>query len=195
MQAPPEPAESYVERLWDNLVDLEQYMSGCDATILVSTRSAFAKAMVLAAGNWLERRTVCALLDFANRASSEETLVLFVRAGVLDRRFHTLFDWKSGKVNSFLRKFGTDFRDRVQEASEENGDVLSASLDFMALVAERNALAHSSQIADEAQFSPKEVRIKFYNAAGWVSWIGRFLVNGRAPSWNPPSVPTPLESI
>ena len=71
MDAPLQPAESYVERLWNELSDLEQYVPQADATVLLNTRSAFAKAMVLAAGNWLERRTVQTLLDFARSASSK----------------------------------------------------------------------------------------------------------------------------
>ncbi len=59
----------------------------------------------------------------------------------------------------------------------------------MQLIAERNELAHGGQINDEAQFTPSEVRAKFYSAAGWVSWIGQFLIEGGEPSWNPPSVP------
>ena len=170
-----------------------QYVPQAGAAVLVNTRSAFAKAMVLAAGNWLERRTVEALLGYAKSASSKETLVFLVRTRVLDRQFHTLFDWKSGKVNSFLGNFGSDFKRKVQEAANENEDVLRASLDFMELVAERNVLAHDIRISDEAQFTPSQVRTKFYNAAGWVSWIGQFLTGGGPPSWNPPSAPTPPE--
>ena len=33
----------------------------------------------------------------------------------------------------------------------------------MNLVAERNALAHSSQLSDEVQFAGSDVRIKLYN--------------------------------
>ncbi|MCY4673132.1 MAG: hypothetical protein OXD43_05085 [Bacteroidetes bacterium] len=190
MEAPSEPQESYVERLWNNLADLEQILLKEDAKILVDTRSAFAKAMVLAAGNWLERRTRSVLEDFATSVSSQQTLVYFVRTGALDRKFHMLFDWNSGKVNSFLGKFGPDFKKNADQAIKENDSVLRASLDFMELVAERNELAHSSQLGkDEVQFTASQVRTKFYNAAGWVSWIGEFLVDGAVPSWNPPSVP------
>jgi len=185
-----EPKESYVERLWNNLVNLEQNIPKEDATILVDTRSAFAKTMVLAAGNWLERRTIDVLVDFVTRASvGRQTLVSLVHTGVLDRRFHTLFDWNSGKVNSFLRKFGPNFKEMALQASQENESVQFASYDFMSLIAERNKLAHSSRLSDEAQFTASEIRTKFYNAAGWVSWIGQFLVDGAVPSWNPPSVP------
>jgi len=186
-----EPAESYVERLWCNLVDLERHVPSLGAAVLVNTRSAFAKAMILAAGNWLERRTVQALLSFAGSASSQETLVFLVKTRVLDRQFHALFDWRSGKVNSFLGKFGPDFKKKVQEAGGNDADVVRGSRDFMILVAERNALAHGNRISDEAQFTPAEVRAKFYNAAGWVSWIGQFLVEAGTspPSWNPPPIP------
>ena len=193
MEAPPEPKESYVERLWNNLADLEQSIPEEDVILLVNTRSAFAKAMILAAGNWLERRTLHALADFTASSSNKQTLVFFVRAGAIDRKFHTLFNWKSGTVNYFLGKFGKDFKEKVLEASGENDNVQRASHDFMNLVAERNKLAHSSQIGDEAQFTASDVRTMFYNAAGWVSWIGRFLVDEAAPFWNPPSVPNPID--
>ena len=189
MGAPLTPAASYVERLWRELDDLEQYVSDAGPVVLVNTRSAFAKAMVLAAGNWLERRTVQALLDFADSASSRETLACLVKTRVTDRRFHTLFNWRSGKVDSFLGYFGSDFKTRAQEIATQNGGVLRASLDFMELVSERNGLAHKETIGDEAQFTPLEVRTKFYNAAGWVSWITRFLTEGEPPIWNPPSGP------
>lgn len=194
MEAPLQPAESYVERLWNDLADLEQYVLEAGPAIVVNTRSAFAKTMVLAAGNWLERRTVQALLDVAKSASSKETLVFLIKRRVLDRQFHTLFDWKSGKVNSFLGNFGPDFKMKVQEAANGDEEVFRASLDFMELVAERNILAHDRRINDEAQFTPSEVRTKFYSAAGWVSWVGQFLTEGGPPSWNPPSAPMPPEA-
>ena len=145
--------------------------------------------MVLAAGNWLERRTVEALLLFASSASSNEALVCLVKKKILDRQFYTLCDWDSGKANSFLGNFGPDFKAKAQEAANGNGEIHSASLDFVGLVAERNVLAHGSQISDEAQFTPLQVRTKFYNAAGWVSWVGQFLTEDGPPSWNPPSAP------
>ena len=194
MDGPPEPADSYVESLWVNLLELEQLMPAHDATILVDTRSAYAKAMVLAAGNWLERRTLFALLTFARDASRRPALVSFVKIRTLDRQFHTLFNWRSGKVNSFLGTFGADFRDRVKKALQENEDILRASKDFMTLVADRNTLAHSSRLADEVDFTPLEVRNKFFNAASWVAWIGKFLVDGQEPSWDPPSIPIHTES-
>ena len=191
MEVPPEPEESYVESLWNNLVNLEQNVPKYDPMILVDTRSVFAKTMILAAGNWLERRTLHVLVDFANSVASQPTLAYFVKTRALDRKFHTLFDWESGKVNSFLGKFDTGFKEKVLQAVQENNDVLLASHDFVNLVAQRNVLAHSSRLADEAQFTAADVRTKFYNAAGWVSWIGRFLVDGKAPPWDPPSVPLP----
>ena len=94
MEAPLHPADSYVETLWNDLSDLEQYGHLVGATTLVNTRSAFAKAMILAAGNWLERRTLQALLLFTKSASSNEALVHLVENKVLKRKFHTLFDWE-----------------------------------------------------------------------------------------------------
>ena len=193
MEAPLQPAESYVERLWNELADLEQYVPQAGAVVLVNTRSAFAKAMVLAAGNWLERRTLQALLNFTKSTSSKETVVFLVKRRVFDRQFHTLFDWKSGKVNSFLGNFGPDFKGKYQEVAKESEEVLRASLDFMELVAERNGLAHDGRINEEAQFTPAQVRMKFYNASSWVSWVGQFLTEGRPSSWTPPSAPTPPE--
>lgn len=191
MEAPLRPAESYVERLWNELDDLEQYVSKAGPTVVVNTKSAFAKAMILAAGNWLERRTLQAILDVAKSASSQETLVFLVKRRVLKRQFHTLFDWNSGKVDFFLSHFGPDFKKEAQEAAKQNEEVLRASLDFMELIGERNTLAHDKRISDEAQFTPEQVRSKFYNAAGWVSWVGQFLTEGGVPSWDPPSAPTP----
>lgn len=188
MEAPLLPADSYVERLWNDLSDLEQYGPQISATVLVNIRSAFSKAMILAAGNWLERRTMQALLLFARSASSNDALIHLVANRVFNRKFHTLFNWSSGKVNSFLAEFGSDFKKKAEAASKDE-KILRASLDFMELVAARNDLAHDSKISDEAQFTPSQVRTKFYNAAGWVSWVGQFLTDGQSPSWNPPSAP------
>ena len=189
VETPLQPEDSYVEKLWNDLSDLEQYGPQLGATVLVNIKSAFAKAMILAAGNWLERRTLQAILFFARSASSNDALIHLVEKKVLDRQFHTLFDWDSGKVNSFLGKFGPDFKKKAA-AANGNDNIHRASLDFMALVAERNRLAHSSKINDQAQFTSSEVRIKFYDAAGWITWIGQFLTDSNPPSWNPPSPPT-----
>ena len=92
METPFQPEDSYVEKLWNDLSDLEQCCPQLGATLLVNIRSAFAKAMILAAGNWLERRTQQALLFFARSASSNDALVYLVKNRVLYRQFHTLFD-------------------------------------------------------------------------------------------------------
>lgn len=190
MDTPLQPADSYVERLWNELGDLQPYVTAAGPAVSSNMNSAFAKAMILAAGNWLERRTVQMLREFAKSASNRASLAELVRIRVLDRKFHTLFNWRSGRVDSFLGSFGADFKKRVEDAARENEDVGRASKDFMELVGERNGLAHNERIGDEAQFTPLEVRNKFYNAAGWVSWIGRFLAEDGPPSWRPPVPPS-----
>lgn len=190
METPLQPTESYVERLWNELGELEQYAVKGGPVLVSNTQSTFAKAMILAAGNWLERRTMQAILDFTESTSCNEILVALIKTTVLKRKFHTLFDWNSGSVNSFLGLFGKNFRKNVQRAAPQNTSVHRASLDFMELCSERNQLAHNKRLGDEAQFTPTEVRTKFYNAAGWVSWIGQFLIQGSAPSWKPPSAPS-----
>jgi len=145
--------------------------------------------MVLAAGNWLERKTTQELLEFTKAVSDSEALVELVKRRVLDRQFHTLFDWKTGTVSTFVSLFGSPTKSLVDAALRSNASLEQASRDFMALVHQRNLLAHDGAISEEPQFTANQVRSMFYNAASWVSWMGETLINGAAPAWSPEKPP------
>jgi len=191
-----EPAESFVEALWHDLRDLEKYVPPAGIGVLVSARATYAKAMVIASGNWLERRTMAVLNSFVDEVSrSHEPLRELVRKKVVDRQFHTLFDWKSGRVDSFLKLFGKTLSNELLQAEKMQPDIANASMSFMKLVAERNVLAHAPEISQDPQFTPGDVRSMFYRASSWLSWIRECLIGAQAHSpWTETPPPQAAES-
>lgn len=83
------------------------------------------------------------LLDFlTEKASGDECVLAFFKSKAIERQYHTYFDWKERKANSFFRLFGAGFRD-FMIAEVKSDELLNKAIQsFLELGDVRNSLVH-----------------------------------------------------
>ncbi len=95
----------------------------------------------------------------ANWGGNHELLVTFVRRNAIDRKFHTYFDWETGKPNKFFALFGETFKQQMLQRCREDQAFDAAAKAFVELGSERNRLVHQ----DFGSFTLEKRRTTFTN--------------------------------
>lgn len=169
---------AYVVTVWRSFEALQsRLLETADPSIIVDAQAVYSKAMILAAGNWFERKVSEVLVDFARVHSNGDLRVVeLVRQRAVARQFHTLFDWEQQVPSRFLALFGDRFKDASIREIKASETLASGARDFMTLVAQRNALAHAQALDEEPPFTAAEVFTKFNSGAEWVRWLERALL-------------------
>lgn len=180
------PSDSIVEMLWRELVQLRQELGDSPPGALSALNSAFAKTMTLAAGNWLERRTMRALESFVECAAPKHpSLWEFTKRRAIARQFHTLLD-PNRSISAFVAHFGDDIKRRAMNFHKEEEVAREASESLVRLIGGRNDLAHGDKIDFTPQWTPEEVRNLFHASADWLTWFESLLLSKEeVPGWKP----------
>ncbi len=167
-----------VDRLHTDFEGLVEFLSDQSQPSLQSTADeTFRKALLLAAASYFEQEIMRILLDFADRAGSQnELLTGFFRNKAIKRQYHTLFNWESSNANSFFGLFGDGFKSSAKEEVKAN-DQLDASVKaFLEVGRERNRLVHQNYGSYTLEKTSDEIFGAFENAKCFVAWIEEQLV-------------------
>jgi hypothetical protein len=103
----------------------------------------YPKGLLLASASYLEVSTIDVIAGLYEHASLPE-LRIFVEKRSLERRFHSLFDWKNRKATQLFSLFGDECKARfVSRKQSDAGFGLSVDA-FMEIGSLRNQLVHNN---------------------------------------------------
>ena len=166
-----------VDDLHREFVGLLSALDDTDQISLRSTADAnFRKMLLLAAASYFERRLTEEVVLFVQDVTAKDHVVTWlIRKRVVERRYHSWFDWNRPNANQFFSMFGDSFRDDMKRAVDKD-DGLSASIAaFMEIGRERNRLVHQ----DFANFTLEKTSAEIYEAyrlaTKFVEWFPREL--------------------
>lgn len=165
--------EGAVARLHDEFSRLQRFLSEKGAPhYLPAIEDVFPKTMLLAAASYFEHRLSSDVEQIAMEATTEDhVLVWLVRSKVIERQYHTWFDWKAPNANKFFRLFGDGFRQRAQESVNGDERLKQSVADFLEIGRERNKLVHEN-FGDFALDKTAEEVVALYNSARvFVDWF------------------------
>lgn len=129
-----------------------------------------AKTLVIAAAGDLERRLCSTILELYRGKSLSEHLVQFVDKQALERKFHTLFNWDSNNVNTFLGLFGTTKKAELKTILE-NDPYRSQVIDFMYIGRTRNNIVHKGLTIASIENTKEEVYQKYRSGLAFVNFV------------------------
>jgi hypothetical protein len=171
-----------VERIYLELAALRELTAKAESpSDLVAFESIAAKALLLAAASYFERRICDAIETTARETGASAPFVNFLSKQGLERRYHQLFDWEKPNVNRFLGWFGPDCKKMMEEDIKAD-DVLPVAIkDFMYLGSQRNQLVHKSFASFLLEVSMIEIWAKYQSASRFVDWFPKKLADASAP--------------
>ena len=166
-------SETIVDGLYK---DFSAILNLLDEAGEVSLRSVanenFRKVLLTAAASRFERSMMDAILDFVKQTTTENhPLTWLIKNKVVDRQYHTWFNWEARNANRFFGLFGKNFQNNMEEKVKNNDELDSSIKAFLEIGRERNRLVHD----DFGSFSLEKTYEEIYNlyteAALFVEWL------------------------
>lgn len=159
-----------VDDAYANFNSLSAAVSNSDLSALNFANEIGAKTLLIAAAGDLERRFCGALLSLFQRQNTPAHLVSFVEHQALDRKFHTLFNWKTNNANGFIGLFGEDKKEELKDIlNKEPYD--SQLKDFLYIGRTRNEIVHIGLTTASIGNTMDEVYSKYRSALSFVNFI------------------------
>ena len=105
----------------------------------------YKKNLILSAASYFEYQICETIKEYARKVSTaDKRIVQLIEKKVLERQYHTLFDWDKKNTNVFWSLFGEDTKNRARSQldAEDNNEYREAELSFLEVGRLRNQLVH-----------------------------------------------------
>lgn len=169
----PENEDDPISQMHRAYADLVRSVSEEDEWSLSTRLSAdVRKLLVLACASRFEKQIQDIILAFVHSASSsDERLVHLVRSKVIERQYHTYFDWDRSNANKFFAMFGPDLKERAKICVENDGDLKRAIGAFLEIGRTRNELIHVDFVTFPLDKTADEVFALFQQAKAFIAFL------------------------
>lgn len=123
------------------------------------------KTLIIAAAGELEKEVTKLLIDMPARHKAPTFIGNFIINQGIKRKYHAMFDWNDGKINSFAGLFGSEKKQEIISKCR-NSD---STKDFFYIGAERNRIAHNGLATESINSTFEEIWTKYQSATSFVS--------------------------
>ncbi|XDD45246.1 HEPN domain-containing protein [Leptospira sp. WS39.C2] len=120
------------------------------------------KVSILTLGTYVENRTYEIIQEFLN-SHKDSLLYEFLENHALNRKFHTMFDFRSNNLNKFFGLFGDEFCDFMKTKTKIDEDFKNSISAFLEICVKRNTLAHENFYLTSIDLTLEEVYKKAEN--------------------------------
>ena len=170
-------APTAVDVLHREFAELIAFLDGNQEISMRDTADGnFRKALLLAAASYFEQLLTEAVGGFVQEVTSSDHVVTWlIRNRVVERQYHTWFDWTARNANRFFSMFGESFGRRVKDAVNRNDDLSSSIRAFLELGRERNRLVHQNFGSFSLEKTSSEIYETYRSATRFVEWFPQAL--------------------
>lgn len=162
-----------IERQYQDSQELYNYLLGKEEISFATyIDSVYKKVLVLSAASYFESKISELILKYATKASgSDKRIVNLIESKVIERQYHTLFDWKANNTNAFWKLFGESTKDSVRQQIDGDKDMKVAERSFIDLGRRRNLLVHENFAEFDVNITVEEIYNKYREACKFLSLI------------------------
>ena len=166
-----------VERLHDDFHDLRDFLMDPKAdkkglALLSVVDENFPKTLLLAVASHFEHLMKTAVEEFVRDVTDDDyRLVSLINGKVIERQYHTWFDWKANNANRFFGMFGDLFKKHAEKTVKEDDRLDAAIRAFLEIGNARNKLIHEDFAAFELNKTSAEIYQLYERASFFVEWF------------------------
>lgn len=162
-----------IERQYQDSQELYNYLLGKgEVSFATYIDSVYKKVLVLSAASYFESRISELISKYATKASgADKRIVTLIESKVIERQYHTLFDWKANNTNAFWKLFGESTKDNVRQQINSDEDLKVAEQCFIDLGRQRNLLVHENFAEFDVNITVEEIYDKYRKACNFISLI------------------------
>ena len=167
-----------IEVQYKDLLDLYDYLMKCDQVTFASEiKDVYKKVLLLLAASFFESEISTTLLQFAeNTCKGDKRLRHLIESKVIQRQYHTLFDWTAKNTNVFWRLFGNEeYARNVRKELQERQELLDSEKAFLWIGQKRNLLVHKNFAEYTIDDTTDEIYAKYREACAFVDFIKKEL--------------------
>ena len=113
-----------------------------EPSLAISVSEVASKSLLIAAASHFEDEFSKMFADVASRLATPAIAEFAFNQGVT-RKYHTLFDWRSGNANTFYKLLGAAFKERAARLAANDASFAKSVTEFLAIGNDRNELVHS----------------------------------------------------
>lgn len=161
-----------LESYFEERIEIGDLLGGAKEYSLLNVyHSDLPKVLILSVASRFERDVTDHIEAFYAELSDLEPVAAFVKKKALHRQYHSLFQWDSANVNSFIGLFGPQCKAHYKEQTLQHEWLIDAARDFLALGQARNILIHVDLATQTASMTVQEVANKYKSALRFVEAI------------------------
>lgn len=166
-----------IERQYQDSKELYEYLlQKKEISFTTYIDNVYKKVLVLSAASYFESQISAHIRTYAAKVStSDKRLVTLIEGKVIERQYHTLFDWNAKNTNAFWRQFGEETKEKVRKKLSEDAELKTAEEDFISLGRQRNLLVHENFAEYDVNTTLEEIYTKYKSACKFVSYIATVL--------------------
>lgn len=136
----------------------------------IAAESVAAKTLLLSAASYFERAVCEIIVSSARQGGTRSAYCNFIDKQALERRYHSMFDWRGKNLNQFFGLFGTDAKSRLSEALIAD-DMTEAAKSFIYIGSQRNLLVHENFAGYSLETTFDEVFDRYHQAFHLLEWL------------------------
>lgn len=166
-----------IERQYQDSQELYEYLVGKgEITFATYINNVYKKVLVLSAASFFESVISKQISEYATKASgSDKRIVNLIENKVIERQYHTLFNWDAKNTNAFWSLFGEITKAKVREQINGDEELRTSEIDFVELGKQRNLLVHENFAEYDVNITVEEIYKKYKSACKFISFIATVL--------------------
>ena len=162
-----------IERQYQDSQELYNYLlAKGEISFATYIDNVYKKVLVLSAASYFESKISELISKYAAKASgSDKRIVKLIESKVIERQYHTLFDWKANNTNTFWKLFGEETKESVRQKINGDEKLKTAEQCFIDLGRQRNLLVHENFAEFDVNITVEEIYKKYRQACNFISLI------------------------
>lgn len=162
-----------IERQYQDSKELYNYLLGKgEVSFATYIDSVYKKVLVLSAASYFESKISELISKYATKASgSDKRIVKLIESKVIERQYHTLFQWEANNTNAFWKLFGEETKENVRQKINSDEKLRAAERCFIELGRQRNLLVHENFAEFDVNTTVGEIYGKYREACNFISLI------------------------
>lgn len=153
-------------------------MQNKEVSFAMDVQEHYKKILLLSAASLFESQISKIILDYSSYVSSgDERIVQLIKSKVIERQYHTLFDWKANNSNVFWKLYGEETKNKVRNEIDNNIELKKAEGNFMDLGKRRNLLVHENFSEYNMNITVDEIYKEYNSACTFVEYIRKILLS------------------
>ena len=164
---------SAIDRIHGEFSDLLDLLEKSNEISLRNTvDDNFRKVLLIAAASYFERRMTDTILTFVAEVTAQDHILTnLVKSKVVNRQYHTWFDWEKRNANRFFAIFGTSFKNTAITEVNANANLESSIKAFIEIGNARNRLVHQDFASFTLEKTSDEIYELYCSAIVFVEWF------------------------